>query len=606
MCNWPGFGTVAHVSSSPDSPSPRRRFYRLLIAALLAVATLAGLVLLGSRLNSAPDPVALSAVTTNISSGNVTEATLNPAGPTVTVTLKDGSTQTAYYPSAYADTLTTSLLTAGIETNTSPPPGRTSELLTSMLFSMIPMLLFIALLVWVVKSGAMTGGISAMKNGRGDAIGAVPKVSFADVAGADEAVEEMREIVDFLTEPDRYLTMGATPPRGALLVGPPGTGKTLLARAVAGEAGVPFFPIAGSDFVETFVGVGARRVRDLFDQAKKAGKAIIFIDEIDAVGRERGHGGGDAERDSTLIAMLNEMDGFNASGIIVMAATNRPELLDKALTRPGRLDRQIHVPLPDRRGREQILSVHLRNKPAADDVDVVSLAHRTAGFSGADLARVVNDAAINAARDNDPQVHMSHCDDAVSTVALGRARESAIVTDKDRQITAWHEAGHTLAAICRPHAPNPVQVSIIPRGPAGGATWMEGSDDVFLTRQSAYDKLVVALAGREAEKILLAGDYTSGAHSDLVNATNVAEHMVTQYGMGERLAVLDMSGVGASQAHSAAYAEIDQLLHAAGVDAGELLALYHVELVALAELLLDQETLSLATIREHFPHLPVL
>jgi cell division protease FtsH len=586
------------TSTPPSTPWWRNR---LKLAAVVAVALLAATSLglfLSSRDGEDIPTVDLSSVTTAINNGEVQSAELNPAGTTITVTREGGEKQKAYYPSAYADTLTTSLITQDVDTSTTEPAPPGGNILVTFALSMVPMLLFIGVLVWIVKSGAMTGGISAMKNGRGKSLGAIPDARFTDVAGANEAVAEMNDLVDFLAHPARYKAVGATPPRGALLVGPPGTGKTLLARAVAGEAGVPFFPISGADFVETFVGVGARRVRDLFDQAKKAEKAIIFIDEIDAVGRARGQGGGDAERDGTLVAMLNEMDGFHSTGIIVIAATNRAELLDTALTRPGRLDRQIHVPLPDRRGREDILAVHFRNKPADDSVNLIELATRTSGFSGADLARVANDSAILAARDGRNIITSHHISDAVSTIALGRARESAIVTPKDREITAYHESGHTLAALLQHEANDPVEVSITPRGAAGGATWMTGSDDLFMSRTKAKAQLVVALAGREAEKVLLHGNYTSGARGDLRAATELATAMVTEYGMGEKLA----APAPGTEITPRVQEEVDQLLDEAAVSAAVLLAAHNDALSSLSHALLDRGTLSVEQVRSAIGH----
>lgn len=359
-------------------------------------------------------------------------------------------------------------------------------------------------------------------------------VRFTDVAGCDEAIDEMGEMVQFLKNPDRFAVTGAKAPRGALLVGPPGTGKTLLARAVAGEAGVPFYSVAGSDFTEMYVGVGAKRVRELFAKARKHKEgAIIFIDEIDAVGRSRSATGsaGNQETENTLNALLVEMDGFSKSNIIVIAATNRDDMLDAALTRPGRLDRKIQVPLPDRLGRERILKVHAADKPFEPNVNFNLIARRTPGMSGAELAQVVNEAATSAARDGRTTITDLDFDHAVATVAMGKARTSAVVTEHDRTVTAWHEAGHTVSAMVLPDADPPVSVSIIPRGPAGGVTWMAQGDDLFLTRRRAFARLVVAMSGRAAEELLLDGEFTSGPHGDLHAATNTALAMVTQYGM---------------------------------------------------------------------------
>jgi cell division protease FtsH len=363
----------------------------------------------------------------------------------------------------------------------------------------------------------------------------VPTATFADVAGVDEAVADMREIVEFLRDPEKFARVGAVAPKGALMVGPPGTGKTLLARAVAGEAGVPFFSATGSDFAEMYVGVGPKRVRELFGRARKAkGGAIVFIDEIDAMARRRSSGqhvASESEHDNTLIALLSEMDGFSKSGVIVLAATNRPDILDPAITRPGRLDRRVEVPVPDRRGRETILGVHSKNRPLADDVDLDIVARRTAGMSGADLANIVNEASIAAAREDDTQIRMVNFDTAILTVMMGRARQSAVVTEHDRLVTAWHEAGHTVCAYLQESADQPISVSIIPRGVAGGVTAMGEDDNNFLQRSKAAAQLVVALGGRAAEQLLLGGDFTQGAYGDLMTATNLASSMATHYGM---------------------------------------------------------------------------
>ena len=370
------------------------------------------------------------------------------------------------------------------------------------------------------------------KSSEGDA---APPDRFTDVAGCDEAVEDLSELVLFLKEPERFSRAGAKAPRGALLVGPPGTGKTLLARAVAGEANVPFYAASGSDFMEMYVGVGSSRVRSLFKKARKHPEgAIIFIDEIDAIGRKRGaqsQAAGNQEQESTLNQLLVEMDGFHQSNIIVIGATNRDDILDPALKRPGRLDRTVMVGLPDRLGREQILKIHADGRPVDDSVDLSLMARRTSGMSGADLAQVVNEACIHAAREDRDVVLPIDFDSALATVAMGKARTSAVVSENDRAITAWHEAGHTVAAMVVPHADPPVSVSIIPRGPAGGVTWMAPGDDLFLTRGRAFARLVVAMSGRAAEEILLDGEFTSGPHGDLSAASDLALAMVTQYGM---------------------------------------------------------------------------
>lgn len=441
--------------------------------------------------------------------------------------------------------------------------------------------------VTVVSSAAVSS--KSKKDG-------VPETRFSDVAGCKEAIEDLQEIVDVLQNPDRYTKVGARTPRGALLVGPPGTGKTLLARAVAGEAGVPFFSAAGSDFVEMYVGVGAKRVRDVFEKAKKEERAIVFIDEIDAVGRrrqDRALSGGEQESENTLIALLNELDGFKGSGVVVLAATNRPDVLDPALCRPGRLDRRIHVGLPDAKEREAIVQVHLRNKPVTDDVNLSEVAIRTPGMSGAQLEQVCNEAALSAARQSAARINQSHMTTAVEYVAMGRARKSASVSEHDRRVTAWHEAGHALAALLLPDAQDPAAVSITPRGQAGGVTWINGSESHLTTRQELKAQMSVALAGRAAEEILLGGEHTSGAVSDLQHASEVARHMVDRFGMTGRGLLVRVSSDGQDSETAA-----ETLLQEAMADVSALLRDNIESLEALAVKLIEVEDLTGAQVRE--------
>lgn len=428
----------------------------------------------------------------------------------------------------------------------------------------------------------------------------IPTTTFADVAGVDEAVESLREIVAFLKEPERFARVGAKVPKGALMVGPPGTGKTLLARAVAGEAKVPFFSVSGSDFVEMYVGVGAKRVRELFGRARRAKRAIVFIDEIDAVARKRSSGHqqvSDSERDSTLIALLNELDGFSTSGVIVLAATNRADVLDPAIIRPGRLDRRVEVPPPDRRGREHILRIHAKERAIGGDVDLAEVSRRTSGMSGADLANVVNEACIHAARRDASEVNANDFDSAIMTIIMGQARLSAVVSDKDRLVTAWHEAGHTICALMQEAADQPISVSIIPRGHSGGVTAMEEGDNNFLQRSKAGARLVSALGGRCAEEMLLGGDYTQGAYGDLQGATSLATSLVAHYAMSELgLFVFDAKEMG-SDYNSHVQAAVEKLLGAAKTEASRIL-LDNRQLVKLtAEALLKDDTLDGSSIR---------
>lgn len=562
------------------------------VAAVLVVGGLvAGLVVTAPP---APQEVTLSEALAVLADGGVTAATVDDLTTSVTLTLEAGDELRAVYPAAFGDEITQQLLDEGVEL-TAETGARSVG--ADLLLRLGPVLLIVGVLLVVLRVANPTAFSRGRSSGAKPlASGEVPQVTFADVAGADEAVAQLQEMVQFLREPERFEALGATRPRGALLVGPPGTGKTLLARAVAGEAEVPFFALAGSDFIETYVGVGARRVRDLFAEARKAERAIIFIDEIDAVGRARGGAGGnggDGERENTLISLLNEMDGFAGSQVIVLAATNRADTLDAALTRPGRLDRQVQVPNPDRRGRTLILEVHGRSRPLADDVDLVQVARQTPGMSGADLAQVVNEACMEAARRGQPLVDAACFQAAIESVALGRARTSALITEFDREVTAWHEAGHTLAAALLPDADDPVSVTIVPRGPAGGVTWMSGNDDIFLPRKKALAQLVVALAGRAAEERLLDGEHTQGASSDLHGATNLATAMVTQYGMtdfGYAQVDADTLRVG-GQVAARAHESIEALLRDAHRQATALLEEHGGLLEALALALLAEETL---------------
>lgn len=395
------------------------------------------------------------------------------------------------------------------------------------------------LLFSMMRGGA--GGGNIMNVGRArvkDEHESQKKATFADVAGEDEEKEELKEVVDFLKSPDKFNSLGARIPHGVLLVGPPGTGKTLLARACAGEAGVPFYSISGSDFVEMYVGVGASRVRDLFDKAKKTMPCIIFIDEIDAVGRQRGAGlgGGHDEREQTLNQLLVEMDGFEANdGIIVMAATNRADILDKALLRPGRFDRQVYVGLPDIKGREEILKVHTKNKPLAPDVSLKVIAQRTAGFAGADLENLVNEAALMAARRNRKAITMEDIEEASMKVMAGPEKKSRVVTAEEKKLTAYHEAGHAVAGFHCKHHPRVHEITIIPRGRAGGYTmYLPEKDRDYVTKGEMFEDIVSSLGGRVAEQLIL-DDISTGASNDLQQATNIARQMITRYGFSERL-----------------------------------------------------------------------
>jgi len=418
-------------------------------------------------------------------------------------------------------------------------PDKSSFWLSMLSSFFLPILLLLGIL-FMFRS-AQSGGNQAMSFGRSRAklmLDSKVKVSFSDVAGIDEAKQELQEIVDFLKSPEKFQALGARIPRGVLLVGAPGTGKTLLAKAVAGEAGVPFFSISGSDFVEMFVGVGASRVRDLFEQAKKHAPCIVFVDEIDAVGRQRGAGlgGGHDEREQTLNQLLVEMDGFEPNaGIIVIAATNRPDILDSALLRPGRFDRQVVIDRPDVLGREQILSVHSKGKPLAEDVDLKVLARRTPGFTGADLSNLINEAALIAARNNKREIEMHDLELAIDKVVAGPEKKTRIISAKEKEMTAYHEVGHALMCVLLEHAHPLHKVSIIPRGFALGLTMFLPEEDIMTqTRSQLIDQIGVSLGGRVAEETVY-GEITTGAQDDLEKSTKLARRMVTEFGMSDRL-----------------------------------------------------------------------
>ena len=421
-----------------------------------------------------------------------------------------------------------------------PEPPEVTPWWISMLPTLVMIIIFILFWVFVINQ-AQGGGGKAMQFGKSKAKmlnEESKKYKFEDVAGADEEKAELEEVVEFLKDPRKFMQLGARIPRGVLLVGPPGTGKTLLAKAVAGEAGVPFFSISGSDFVEMFVGVGASRVRDLFEQAKKNSPAIVFIDEIDAVGRHRGAGlgGGHDEREQTLNQLLVEMDGFGDNqGVIVIAATNRPDILDPALLRPGRFDRQVVVGTPDLKGREAILGVHTRKKPLEDDVNLETLAKTTAGFSGADLENLTNEAALLAARRDKTKIGMPEFEDAIIKIIAGPEKKARVITKKEKELTAYHEAGHAIVTRLIPTQDPVHQVSIIPRGRAGGYTLSLPSQDKFYaSKTEMQDEIVVLLGGRVAEKLVL-DDISTGASNDLERATAIARNMVVKYGMSEKL-----------------------------------------------------------------------
>jgi cell division protease FtsH len=578
------------------------------LAAVLILAVLVILPLFG--MSTAPtDDKQLSDVlaalpTAEFEGQKITKAVLDDDNRVLQLTLADGDEFETSYPNQYGTELVKQLQTAAIPFTTEPIAK--ANPLGALVAMFLPVLMIIGFFVWMSKkSGAM--GMSGATNAKAFTatkaeLPEPPDARFGDVVGCDEAVEELSEIVSFLHDPTHFEAAGAKMPRGFLLVGPPGTGKTLLARAVAGEAGVPFYSAAGSDFSEMFVGVGAARVRDLFAKAKKTG-GIVFLDEIDSVGRARNGsaqgGGANDERESTLNALLVEMDGFSKdSNVVVVAATNRPDILDPALTRAGRFDRQVTVAPPDRRGRTRLLDLYAKDRNMGDDVDFVALARRTPGLTGADICNLVNQAALEAARAKRNIINNGDFDEALATVMMGRARKSAVVTDQDREITAWHEAGHTIAALVLPDANDPVQVTIVPRGPAGGVTWMGGDDNSFMTRSQARAQLVVSLGGRAAEELLLNGDFTQGASGDLQQATGLATQMVTQWGMSNMgLVAMNADRIMFGGIGDKVHAEIDAMLNEALEGARTLLSEHRELFGAIVKELLDEDTIDVERLR---------
>ena len=590
-----------------------------IIAALIAVSVFGQISTSGEEFKK----VETSLILNEISLNNVESALVIDKEQKVQVVLKDGEfvegsnkLEASYV--AGQEALIVELLTSN------PPSANwdikvpTQSFFVSLILSILPILLIIFLLLLFMGGGQ---GSRVLSFGRSRAKlqnKEMPTNTFIDVAGADEAVAELREIKDFLASPEKYKAIGAKIPKGVLLYGPPGTGKTLLARAVAGEAKVPFYSISGSEFVEMFVGVGASRVRDLFAQAKQNAPAIVFVDEIDAVGRQRGAGlgGGNDEREQTLNQLLVEMDGFEANGqVILIAATNRPDVLDPALLRPGRFDRQISVDRPDLKGRAAILAVHAKNKPVAKDVDLPSFAKRTPGFTGADLANVLNEAALLAARQERKAIKNSDIDEAIDRVMAGPQKVSRLMTEEERRITAYHEGGHALVAHALPHTDPVHKVTIMPRGRALGYTMVLPDEDRYaVTRNQMLDQLAYTMGGRAAEELIF-HDPTTGASNDIEKATNLARAMVTQYGMTQRLGAIKV-GISDSQpflgrdyGHQRDYSEnvaaivdseIREMIENAHQEAFDILVANRETLDRMVEELLENETLNKEEIERIF------
>ena len=532
-------------------PGPEHRRSIVISTAIVAAIVLYLVFSMGGALTPGGgglDTLATNEFVTAVKDGRVHDATYKTSDGSVSGTYwhdeKDAEAGNedalVRYTSVYVGTDSLAELMAAHPDVTYRIDTSDSAMLETILLSVVPTLLLVGVFVFYMNrmSGQQDKTMSFAKTKAKTAESERPKVKFSDVAGIDEAVEELQEVRDFLSDPERYHSMGARIPRGVLLVGPPGTGKTLLAKAVAGEAGVPFFSISGSDFVEMFVGVGASRVRDLFKQAKEAAPCIVFIDEIDAVGRQRGAGlgGGHDEREQTLNQLLVEMDGFeDNSSVILIAATNRPDILDPALLRPGRFDRRVTVDRPDVRGREQILRVHAEGKPFADDVDFERLSKITPGFTGADLANLMNESALLAARRHKETIGPGEVEEAMERVMAGPERKSRVITERERRVIAYHESGHALVGHVLENSDPIHKISIVSRGQALGYTMQVPEEDHFLeTRDGMLDQIAVLLAGRTAEE-LFCDDITTGASNDLERATKLARTMVTRYGMSDEL-----------------------------------------------------------------------
>lgn len=575
------------------------------------------IVLISSILSNTDNKLAYSELISKIESGEVKEVELSYDGTTAIVELtNDNVPKEVNIPSV--DNLMTSL-DESMKAGTITVTEEDQSIFMIILQLLTPFgILIIFFIFWFLLMGGINqggaGGSKTMSFGKSKARminpGEKGRVTFNDVAGVDEEKEELEEIVEFLKSPKKFTDMGARIPKGVLLVGQPGTGKTLLAKAVAGEAGVPFFFISGSDFVEMFVGVGASRVRDLFDEAKKKAPCIIFIDEIDAVGRQRGAGlgGGHDEREQTLNQLLVEMDGFTANeGVIVLAATNRPDVLDKALLRPGRFDRQIVVSNPDVKAREQILEVHSRKKKLSSDVDLKTIAKNTSGFSGADLENVLNEAALLAARRNLNQITMAEVEDAMVKVTMGPEKRTRVRSDKEQKLVAYHEAGHAVVSRFLATQDPVHEISIIPRGMAGGYTMYRPTEDKnFMSRTEMLETIISLLGGRASEQLIL-DDISTGASNDIERATKIAKDMVTKYGMSARIGTITLGGnqeevfLGRDIAHAKEYSEetaavideeIKNIIDACYKKATELLSANEDKLHKVAGVLLEKEKIA--------------
>ena len=600
-----------------------RTFRSILMYGIIAMILL---VVLQQYLGAAPqmEQITYSQFWDDIAAGKIATATVKQKSLVVTGTFNsavDGKTEYSVdYLQQDEDELSAALRNAGVSVQVDPEPASFWDILITFLpwLFLIGFMVFIFMQMQGSGNKVMQFGKSRAKQVSRD----MPKITFADVAGVDEAVEELTELKEFLQSPDKFRALGAKIPKGVLLFGPPGTGKTLLARAVAGEAGVPFFTISGSDFVEMFVGVGASRVRDLFEQAKAQAPAIVFIDEIDAVGRHRGAGlgGGHDEREQTLNQLLVELDGFDVNtGVIVIAGTNRPDILDPALLRPGRFDRQIVVDRPDLPGRRAILAVHARGKPLADDIDLEVLARQTPGFTGADLANLLNEGALLTARRGKDIIGMEELEESIERVIAGPERKSRLISEEEKRVIAYHETGHALVGWALPMADPIHKVTIIPRGRSLGHTQSLPEEDKYIMRRSELvDQLAMYLGGRTAEEIVF-DDPSTGAGDDIDKATDVARKMVMEYGMSDRLGPMKYGHAngevflgrdyGRQQDYSdevAAFidSEVRKLISQAHREAREILETHRNALDRMAEVLMEKETIDAEEVAEIFKDVP--
>ncbi|MGD6994575.1 ATP-dependent zinc metalloprotease FtsH [Sutcliffiella horikoshii] len=612
------------------------RIFRNTIFYLLIFLVVIGVVSFFNSPDTSEKPITYNTFIQNLEENKVEEFTIQPTRSVYEARgklegAKEGETFVTVFPNSASALERVENIAEEQNIQMTVDPAEETSGWVTFFTSIIPFVIIFILFFFLLNQ-AQGGGSRVMNFGKSKAklySEEKKKVKFKDVAGADEEKQELVEVVEFLKDPRKFSELGARIPKGVLLVGPPGTGKTLLARAVAGEAGVPFFSISGSDFVEMFVGVGASRVRDLFENAKKNAPCIIFIDEIDAVGRQRGAGlgGGHDEREQTLNQLLVEMDGFGANeGIIIVAATNRPDILDPALLRPGRFDRQITVDRPDLKGREAVLKVHARNKPFDDSINMKTIAMRTPGFSGADLENLLNEAALVAARRDKKHIDMLDIDEAIDRVIAGPAKKSRVISKKERNIVAYHEAGHTIIGVVLDEADTVHKVTIVPRGQAGGyAVMLPKEDRYFMTKPELLDKITGLLGGRVAEEITF-GEASTGAHNDFQRATGIARKMVTEYGMSEKLGPLQFGQASGGQVflgrdiqneqnYSDAIAhqidmEIQRFIKECYERAKQILTENRDKLELVAQTLLEVETLDAEQIRHLYdkgklPELPV-